>query len=154
MHIKTDDLVSFILESNMAGFAGGDAKQWKKEADGSTTIFFRKDKWKSHDNFFGGEPYGGRIIVSYDDKPVWIMVYYGWVKKGITPEPIYEVLKHALKRMPASAPYRGPHSYKEQSYRYTNTWTGSVIHYKGKEKISEKNTIIYEASYMGGLVNL
>ena len=33
---------------------------------GGVTIPYEKGDWKSHDNFFGGEPYGGRIIVFYN----------------------------------------------------------------------------------------
>lgn len=71
------DLQQFLLEANKSGYAGGKVKQWIKEKDGSTTILFEKNEWKSHDNFFGGEPYGGRTIVFYKDKPFWMMVYYG-----------------------------------------------------------------------------
>lgn len=40
-----------------------------------------------NDNFFGGEPYGGREVVFYEEKPVWMMVYYGWVAEGIESNP-------------------------------------------------------------------
>jgi hypothetical protein len=33
-----------------------------------------------HDNFFGGEPYGGRTAVLFREKLVWMMVFsYGCV---------------------------------------------------------------------------
>jgi hypothetical protein len=31
----------------------------RREADGSRTITFRDGMWSMHDNFFGGEFYGG-----------------------------------------------------------------------------------------------
>ena len=76
------DLTSFkkfLIDSNKVGYAGGEEKKWIKEADGSTTIPFEKGEWKSHDNFFGGEPYGGRTIVFYRGEHYWLMVYYGRV---------------------------------------------------------------------------
>ena len=62
-----------------------------------------------HDNFFGGEPYGGRMVVFYKNKPIWTMVYYGWVEKTVKdPNVVYRILRSALKQMPNDAPFRGP----------------------------------------------
>ena len=69
-------LKKFLIACNKAGYAGGEEKKWIKERDGSTTIPFKLGDCESHDNFFGGEPYGGRTVVSYKGKPVWIMVYF------------------------------------------------------------------------------
>jgi hypothetical protein len=146
-------LIQFLLDSNQAGYAGGEEKKWIKEPDGSTTISYIKGKWRSHDNFFGGEPYGGRIVVFQDEKPVWMMVYYGWVVEGIGVNPIYAVLKGALLQMPKEAPFRGPKEFKDGKFVYRNKWDGNVERYFGKEKITQDNTLIYEAHYRGGLVD-
>lgn len=143
----------FLIDSNRAGYAGGKEKKWIKESDGSTTIPFEKGPWRSHDNFFGGEPYGGRTIVFYQRKPCWIMVYYGWVERGVETDPVYAVLRNALMRMPKEAPYRGPKEYKEGTYVYTNTWKGEIGRFSGEEKITQDGKLIYKANYMGGLVD-
>ena len=67
-------LRKFTLQANKSGYVSGEEKQWIKEKDNSTTILFNQGQWKMNDNFFGGEPYGGRIIISYENKPYWIMV--------------------------------------------------------------------------------
>ena len=87
------ELKEFLIASNKAGYAGGEEKKWIKEPDGSTTIPYEKGDWKSHDNFFGGEPYGGRIVVFNKNLPVWMMVYYGWVAEGNESNPIYGVIR-------------------------------------------------------------
>jgi hypothetical protein len=153
MHMNIADLSRFLLDSNMAGFAGGEPKKWIKEKDSSTTIPYTKGEWSSHDNFFGGEPYGGRVVVSYNNQPVWIMVYYGWVQKGLAPDPVYATLKEALKNMPNNAPLRGPKELKVGEYFYSNSWKGTVASYSGTEQITHLGKLIYEASYMGGLVD-
>ena len=61
--MNLNKLKQFLIYSNKAGYSGGKEKSWIKESDGSTSIMAKKGYWKSHDNFFGGEPYGGRTIV-------------------------------------------------------------------------------------------
>lgn len=146
-------LRQFLIDSNKAGYAGGEEKKWIKEPDGSTTIPFEKGLWRSHDNFFGGEPYGGRTIVFYEGKPCWMMVYYGRVAEGVENHPVYEVLKNALTQMPEEYPYRGPREYKEGEYIYTNIWNGELDRFIGEEQIKQNGKMIYKANYIGGLVD-
>jgi hypothetical protein len=146
-------LRQFLINSNRAGYAAGDEKQWIKESDGSTTIPFKKGKWRSHDNYFGGEPYGGRVVVFYEEKPAWLMVYYGWVAEGIPTDPVYKILRNALMHMPEDRPFRGPKEYKEDDSVYTNSWDGDIERFSGEEKINQGNTLIYKANYIGGLVD-
>jgi hypothetical protein len=146
-------LTKFLLSSNAAGYAGGDAKKWLKEKDGSTTIPYQEGSWTSHDNYFGGEPYGGRIVVSFEQKPVWLMVYYGWVQKGVNADDVYVVLQDALKQMPEDAPFRGPKEFRKDGFTYLNFWQGTVERYSGQEQIKLGDKVLYEAHYMGGLVD-
>jgi hypothetical protein len=146
-------LKQFLIDSNNAGYAGGEEKKWIKEDDGSTTIPFEKGEWRSHDNFFGGKPYGGKTIVFYQNKPYWIMVYYGWVEEGVETNPVYGILRNALKQMPIDYPFRGPKEYKEDEFIYTNNWQGKVDRFSGEERILQGDKLIYKANYMGGLVD-
>lgn len=146
-------LRQFLIDSNKAGYAGGKEKQWIKEADGSTTIPFEKGAWRSRDNFFGGEPYGGRTIVFYQGKPYWMMVYYGRVEEGVETDPVYAVLRNALMQIPEDYPFRGPQEYQEGDYTYTNNWQGEVDRFSGEERITQGDKLIYKANYLGGLVD-
>ena len=82
-----------------------------------------------------------------------MMVYYGRVDEGIEADPVYAVLRNALKRMPEDYPFRGPKTYKEGKFRYTNSWDGDVERFSGEEKISKGEKEIYKANYTGGLVD-
>lgn len=148
-----EQLRQFLLDSNAAGYAGGEEKKWIKEVDGSTTIPFEKGQWKSHDNFFGGEPYGGRIMVTYQNKPVWMMVYYGWVADDVEAGPIYAILRSALKQMPQDAPFRGPKEFIEGDLIYLNSWVGDIERYSGEEQIIQNGKLVYKANYFGGSVD-
>jgi len=143
----------FLVESNAAGYAGGDERLWSSESDGSTTIRFSRELWSSHDNFFGGEPYGGRTVVFFNDRPVWMMVYYGWVAEQADPDQTYRVLRKALMHMPGDAPYRGPERYGEGALIYSNKWDGAIQRFSGDEEIHEGERLVYRATYLGGLVD-
>lgn len=151
--MNKEALRQFLIDSNQAGYAGGEEKKWIKEPDGSTTIPFEKGDWRSHDNFFGGEPYGGRVIVFRKDKPFWMMVYYGWVVEEVDTNLVYGVLRNALMQMPEDAPFRGPVEYKQDDFTYSNAWTGEIERYSGQEQITQGGKLIYKANYMGGLVD-
>jgi hypothetical protein len=155
MPLNLKDLRLFLVESIKAGYAGLGESGKKNETDGSKTFSFQKGDWKSHDNYFGGEPFGGRTVVFYNDKPVWMMVYYGSVGKDITNfAKLYEVLQKALLLAPEQNPYRGPESFKEDDFEYKNTWVGEVDNFSGEEVIMHQDVEIYRAKYLGGLVNV
>ncbi len=148
-----EGLRKFLVDSNKAGYAGGEEKKWIKDPDGSTTIPFEKGPWKSHDNFFGGEPYGGRVVVFRDNQAVWMMVYYGWVVQGVDADKVYGILREALMQMPEDAPFRGPEEYRKGKLVYRNKWRGSLEKYSGEEVIEEEGNLIYQADYFGGEVD-
>lgn len=155
MPVNLNDLRSFIIESTRHGYAAEGEAGKKQENDNSKTFVYEKDDWKSHDNYFGGEPFGGRVVVFFKSKPVWMMVYYGSVGKDITNfTKIYEVLQKALLNAPEKNPYRGPESYKEDDFEYTNKWLGEIDNFSGEEVIGHQDVEIYRAKYIGGLVNV
>jgi hypothetical protein len=106
-----------------------------------------------HDNFFGGEPYGGRMVVFDDGRPVWMMVYYGWVVPELDANAVYGVLRRALMEMPEEAPFRGPARYTDGTFTYSNAWTGDVARFTGEERIEQAGALVYATQYAGGLVD-
>lgn len=151
--MKIKELRQFLVDSNKAGYAGGDEKKWVKEPDGSTTIPFEKGSWRSHDNFFGGEPYGGRTVVFNEGQAVWMMVYYGRVAEGVEANSVYNVLRGALMGMPEDHPYRGPEEFKQNDLTYQNKWSGELDKFSGEEVIIQGEKVIYKAHYLGGEVD-
>lgn len=122
MNLK--NLQQFLIDSNTAGYAAGNEKQWIKESNGSTTIPYQKNDWKSHDNFFGSEPYGGRLVIFFQDRPVWLMVYYGWVEKSADTDAVYPVLREALKKC------QKPHLFADRKSSYMARMN-TIIHGSG-----------------------
>lgn len=147
------DLKQFIHDASRATYASGDESIKVKQPDGSTTIEYREDDWVFHDNYFGGEPYGGREVVFYQGKAMWMMVYYGFVHIEIGNAEVYGVLMEALRHTTVEAPYRGPKLFEKDNWRYENKLEGEVGNFHGTEKIYRDGQCVYEASYIGGLVD-
>ena len=147
-------LQQFLLEASRRGYAAGQSAVKVREADHSTTIVLEHGKWKFHDNYFGGEPYGGREVVFLDDRPVWMAVYYGWVDSAnANVDAIYSFLQKALRTAPTEFPVRGPDAFTEGGSSYCNTHEGGVARFSGQETIRVDDRLVYSARYAGGLVD-
>ena len=149
--IDLEELRKFLNNADKP-HADGTAKIIREE-DGSSTITFSEGEWSMHDNFFGGEPYGGRQIVYFQGKPAWFCAYYGWIEQGNDVKPIYDFLRLSLQHEPVNGFSRGPASFVEGEYEYRNSATGSIENYSGDEIIMKNGKQIYVADYMGGLVD-
>lgn len=146
------DLKQFIFNASRATYASGDSSIKIKEVDNSTTIRFSEGSYAFHDNYFGGEPYGGREVVFFNEKPVWMMVYYGLVHGGENRD-VYTFLMESLSHSTLESPYRGPDNYSRDDWTYKNTIIGNVSHFSGTEKIYKDTLCVYEASYIGGYID-
>jgi len=117
-------------------------------------LIFEDGDWKYHDNYFGGEPYGGREVVFFKSKPIYIMVYYGQVNESVPDiNKVYGILMNALKLVPENRPYRGPEKYNKGNLSYSNNFTGKIDNFFGEEIIKESGREIYKAKYIGGFVD-
>lgn len=64
--MNNEELKQFIYNASRATYASGDESLQERQSDGSTTIRFSEGIYAYHDNYFGGEPYGGKEVVFYD----------------------------------------------------------------------------------------
>ncbi|MFA5163204.1 MAG: DUF5680 domain-containing protein [Patescibacteria group bacterium] len=147
-------LKDFLAKAKKAGYASGETAVKAVEEDKSKTIVFEEGDFKYHDNYFGGEPYGGREVVFFKGEPVYLMVYYGLVKEDISDfKAVYRILQKSLSLIPADYPYRGPKEFSEGDYRYQNDFMGEINDFSGEELIEFQGREIYRAKYIGGLVD-
>lgn len=152
--INKYELCRFLVKAKKSTYAAGDHAVKTEEKDGSTTLIFKDGNYKYHDNYFGGEPFGGREVAFIDEKPIYMMVYYGTVDKSISDfKAIYKVLMNALSLIPENNPFRGPEKYKEGNFSYLNSFMGNIEKFSGSETISDGDKKVYEAKYIGGLVD-
>ena len=154
MSINIKQLCNFLVKAKKAGYASGDNVNKKTEKNKSKTITFKSGDWKYNDNYFGGEPYGGEEVVFFKNQPVYMMAYYGSVDKSFKDfKEVYKCLQEALTIIPKDKPFRGPKFYKNGNYAYRNWFSGEVTNFHGVEKIYFGKKKIYEAKYVGGLVD-
>ena len=151
--MNNNDLRNFILQAGRATYASGDESIKQKQPDGSTTINYVNGEYRFHDNYFGGEPYGGREVVFLNEKPVWMMVHYGLVHAEVEAKDVYGFLTKSLSSSIPEMPYRGPAVFQEGDFKYVNDFTGDVDRFSGTEKIYRGEICVYEASYIGGFVD-
>ena len=152
--MNTKKLCQFLVTAKKQTYAAGDKAVKKVEKDKSTTITFDQGDWRYHDNYFGGEPFGGREVVFFQGQPVYIMVYYGWVDASVTDfNQVYAVLQKALSQIPEDRPFRGPEQMTEGNFSYSNTFSGQVDNFSGQEAITRDGKVIFTTKYIGGLVD-
>jgi hypothetical protein len=154
MTIDKQRLCNFLVEAKKATYAAGDAAQKIVEMDKSTTLLFKDGDFEYQDNYFGGEPFGGREVVFFQNEPVYIMTYYGQVNESVSDfEAIYKFLQKALLLIPEDHPFRGPDNYAEGDLIYKNTHSGGVENFFGEEIIySSEGKELYRAKYAGGFI--
>ncbi len=148
--MNKNELKKFLIKAKKDGYASGETTT-KKESDGSNSTRCEIGDWKFHDNWFGGEPFGGREIVWLKNKPYWMMVYYG--EEFAHDEKAIPTLRKALSAMPDEMPTRGPKILEDGGFVYKNNWQGDIEKFSGEEVIIKNGKRIYRTKYMGGLVD-
>jgi hypothetical protein len=152
--INKKKLCRFLVKAKRCTYAAGDAAQKVMESDQSTTLTFFEGDFKYHDNYFGGEPYGGREVVFFKNRPVFMMVYYGLVDESVSDfGEVYSVLQGALSLIPENHPFRGPDEYVKGESVYRNVYEGEIDKFQGVETITVGDKEVYKATYFGGFVD-
>jgi len=153
--VDLNELCKFLVKAKKSTYATGETAKKIVEADKSTTLIFEDGDLKYHDNYFGGEPFGGREVVFLQNEPIYIMIYYGLVNESISDfEAVYKILQKALSLISEDYPFRGPNEYSENGLIYKNSHTGEIDNFFGEETISSVDgKEIYKAKYIGGFVN-
>lgn len=147
--LNLEELKTFLIKANMPHATG--TAETVKEQDESRTIEFADGDYRMHDNFFGGEPYGGRLVIFYKNQPVFMEVYYGKTSKPA--DEVYDFLREALQHPGPDNPYRGPEEYKKGNLTYKSTVEGDITDHTVSEWIYDGDEEIYSAVVIGGLVD-
>lgn len=147
------ELMNFLVSCGDAGYATETFKI--TEIDGSTTYAKELGDWEKEDNYFGGEPFGGREVVFYNGHVVWMMVYYGDILVDEHQKETETYLRKVLSQKHASWMPRGPAQYHTADgiWKYTNDFSGTIEKFHGSDRIVREGVEVYSCKYAGGLVN-
>lgn len=151
--MELDEAKKFLVRANKSGY-GNESTKPTEETDGSKTITFSEGDWDFHDNYFGGEPFGGREVIFHQKKPIWMMTYYGGVfDPSVNFHEVYKILREALLNFPEEMPVRGPERLESGDWVYINKFDGGFADFFGVEEISYKGKVVYRTRYQGGEVD-
>lgn len=107
------DLLEFILEAKVSGYAtGGEGNEIKFE-DGSKGFEYAKSGFRYLDRYFGFNPFSGtEFVFDNSGSVVWTMNYYGEVYEICdSPAEVHKTLKLAMQNISPLFPFRGPKSF-------------------------------------------
>ena len=149
--MDNNTLIEFLIKAKKHGYAAGGEDVVSRQADGSKSTTFEQGDFRYHDNYFGGEPFGGREVVWFKQKPYWMMVYYGQNRHD--PKILIPFLVKALSQPDTAMPLRGPKVLMGEEFVYINNWKGTMEKFSGQEYIYNKEKQLYYALYQGGLVD-
>jgi len=148
------ELREFIVEAKKSTYANVGEAGERELFEGAREFTFEKEEFRYRDRYYGFDPFSGQEVVWLRERPQWVMNYYGGTKsREVPPKKAFEFLKNALKLVDAEKPFRGPAHYKEGPLDYYCESIGSVEEFTGLEKITFRNSKVYDLSFHGGLVS-
>ncbi|ACR80499.1 MULTISPECIES: DUF5680 domain-containing protein [Kosmotoga] len=145
----TKEFIQFLIRAKQNTYAG-DGEESEPSRPCSKDLHYQEGEFLYIDTYLGSFDFIGEEAVWKNGRPIWGMNYYGRMLVDDIPEGFIKCLKEALKNVPASAPYRGPETFKYGSFEYYCEWKGNVECFEGNEKILFEGKIIYKLSFHGG----
>lgn len=153
LNIDPNVFSEFLARAKRSTFACGGYRT-KPSGKGSIDFLFQENDLIYRDSYYGEIYDIGQEIVWYKDKPVWGMNYMGGMKEGYhyLAKQAFDFLKKCLKLVDPSMPFRGPKTYHEGDFKYSNEVEGDIAKFSGVEKIFFREEEIYIKIYHGGFI--
>lgn len=151
--MNLNELAQFLVEAKINTYAKlGEAKEVILP-DGNKMLEFESGAYKYIDTGLGFNPFSGKETVFYLGQPVWAMNYKSeTIDPAVDAQAIYEFLKKALQLVNIGKPFRGPISFEQGNYLYSNKVDGDINRFQGQENVSVHNQVVYRLNYYGGLI--
>ena len=148
------ELIDFVIEAKIAGYAAGGEGQESAFEDNAKGFVYESSGYRYVDQYYGFNPFSGsEIVFDTNGEPIWSMNYFGRVESICEkPVKVYAFLKEAMLKIDRNFPFRGPPKMTKNEYIYENIQSGSMIEFSGEERISRKKLILYKLKYHGGLM--
>ncbi len=153
LKFSLEDLHRFIVKAKAATYVGNGQKCLSYRP-GSHDLQFHDGNFSYIDSYFGGTDFLGQEVVYYSGQPVWVMNYYGQILEPslITAAEAGQIIKESLSAMYGEGRFLGGFEYKTKNAIYTDSSSGDVTSFTGKEWITRNGDKVYELIYHGGVV--
>jgi hypothetical protein len=150
----TDSFVEFLLRAKKRTYASqGDDASVPPLLEGARQLEYAEGEFLYRDIYFGMKFFVGQETVYVQGKPVWSMSYAGGVAEGEEDaREVYAFLRKAMRQVTPERPYRGPESYREGVFQYSDRHTGGLDHFSGVETIERNGRQVYKLHYSGGFL--
>lgn len=155
--LAQNDLRHFLVRAKQSTYAAlGDAPRVPPRLPGSHQLEYEEGSRLYRDVYFGGDFFIGQETVYEVGVAVWCMGYAGGLVDGVDPAlataPVYDFLREALRHVGVERPYRGPHTYQQSNYAYSDIGEGHVGNFWGVETITHLQKAVYRLRYHGGFI--
>ena len=121
--------------------------------DGAIELNFTQGDLSYRDRYYGAILFHGQEVVFLDNKPIWSMVYYGYTPDAKQPSAeAIDLLKLALRNVPAEHPYRGPNRLELGNLVYECRPSGDLGCFEGEETITTGEELLIRLVFSGGWV--
>ncbi len=156
---QLNQLKAFLAKATKATYAGSGAKLEITQRPGFIELEFTEPPYYYRDSYAGFIRSIGQEVVWYDDKPFWSMAYGGGMTSGdYNPELAYQTFGFLKKAMSTGKDGnvfqpRGPNIFTDGDWRYESDWDGGISGFKGSEKISLNNRIVFTHDFHGGVID-
>lgn len=149
-----EELARFIVEANTKGWAAN-SSEVDSIFSGMKSIYYKRDDWELRDNYFGYFRAPGATVVSFKQRPVWTMSYFGLgqvLGQESIVKPTFTFLRSALMRVSQEMPFRGPLEYSDGDWTYKfRLLRGDITDFLGEEEILKDGTLAFSQTIGGGI---
>jgi hypothetical protein len=148
-----DTLHAFIVRAKRATYVGSGQKLLPYRLGSHDLQFFDGD-WAYHDTYLGESDFIGEEAVYFRGKVVWAMNYFGRIldDQRITSAQAGQMIKTSLTQMYDQGRFLGGFEHTQGELTYTDSNTGDLAFFTGREYITRAGALVYELVYHGGLV--
>jgi hypothetical protein len=154
--IPEKEFTKFLIKAKKNTYASTDPSQRVQPTfSGSTQFEYRQGALLYRDIYFGAQYFVGLETVYHAELAVWGMSYAGGINSEISEEikeTVYQFLAQALRAVTQELPFRGPKSFENGIWQYSNHVLGDFQRFSGTETIQDDNYVVYKLHYSGGLL--
>jgi len=157
---QLDELNRFLGKAKKSTYAGGGAILETSQRPGFIELEYDEKPWYYRDSFAGFIRSVGHEVVWRDGAPFWSMTYGGGMTPGFTDSnefasQTFNFLKKAMSTDENSMTFqpRGPVILVDSDWKYECELIGSLSDFKGSEKISFKNEVVFTHDFFGGVID-